>query len=523
MAEPVPDNFQQPEKSHHLRFDAICKTFPGVRALDRVGFEVTAGTVHALMGENGAGKSTLLKILAGAHRPDSGNLVIDGEPHVFQSTAQALHAGVAVIYQELHLVPEMTVAENLYLGRLPASRGWVRGRELQKLARAQLAALGEEISPHAKVRSLPLAQQQMVEIAKALARDARVIAFDEPTSSLSSREVDRLFTIITRLRDEGRVILYVTHRLDEVFRICGAATVLRDGRHVETFPSLENTSPAAIVNRMVGRSIDDVFHYAPRPRGSKALDVKEIAGRGLSAAVSLSVAQGEIVGIFGLVGAGRTELLKLIYGATRPRSGQIEVDGKTVRIRSPGDAIANGVVLCPEDRKNEGIIPVRSVMENLNISSRRHFSPLGFIINSTRERANAAGYVQRLNVKTPSLSQLIVNLSGGNQQKVILGRWLGEKLKVLLLDEPTRGIDVGAKSEIYSIIYQLAVTGVGVLLVSSELPEVLGICDRVLVIRQGRLVADMPRDRADPEAVLRLALPIQLNSDIAVPSGACAS
>ncbi|MDP9174446.1 MAG: L-arabinose ABC transporter ATP-binding protein AraG [Planctomycetota bacterium] len=493
---------------HQLQIINVSKSFPGVRALEDVSFDVGGGVVHALLGENGAGKSTLLKILSGAYRADRGTVQVDGQACRFHSPSEAFAAGIAVIYQELHLVPQMSVAENFYLGHLPSAMGWVRRGKLLEMARAQLASLGEDINPRAKISSLSIAQQQMIEIAKALTRDARVIAFDEPTSSLSSREVDRLFEIIGRLRDQGRVILYVTHRMEEVYRICGAATVLRDGRHVKTFSSLQGVTQNTLVSAMVGRLIADVFNYSPRPKGEAALLVAGLIGPGVKAPVNLEVARGEIVGIFGLVGAGRTELLKLIYGATRSRSGSTQIDGQAVSIRSPGAAIAAGMALCPEDRKREGIIPIRSVMENINLTSRRHFSPLGLFINNRRERKNASHFIGRLGIRTPSLGQKIKFLSGGNQQKAILGRWLGENLKVLLLDEPTRGIDVGAKSEIYSIIYELARKGVGVLLVSSELPEVLGVCDRVLVMRQGKIVADLARSEASAEKMLHLALPV---------------
>jgi L-arabinose transport system ATP-binding protein len=310
------------------------------------------------------------------------------------------------------------------------------------------------------------------------------------------------------------VILYVTHRMDEVFRLCDAATVLRDGRHVQTFPSLKDVTKDDLVTRMVGRSITDVFHYTTRPQlpAPNAMDVENIAGKGLAEPASFSVARGEILGIFGLVGAGRSELLKLIYGGEKPTNGRVSVDGVPAHIPSPAHAIRNGIVLCPEDRKKEGIIPIRSVMENLNLSGRRHFSLLKFIINNRRERENARSYVKKLSIRTPSLQQLIMNLSGGNQQKVILARWLSENLKVILLDEPTRGIDVGAKSEIYSIIYDLASRGIGVLAVSSELPEVMGISDRLLVMRQGRIVANLKRGEATAPEILRLALPVQPSS-----------
>lgn len=493
-----------------LRFEGVGKRFPGVRALEDVSFEVRGGSVHGLMGENGAGKSTLLKILSGAYGPTEGRVLHQGQELQFPDPASAFKAGVAVIYQELHLVPQLSVAENLFLGHLSARAGVVRWEEVFAHARRALAGIGEEIDPRMRIAQLPLAQRQMVEIAKALTRDARVIAFDEPTSSLSSREVDRLFAIIRRLREEGRILLYVTHRMEEVFALCDAATVLRDGRHVETFPSLGRVTPEDLVARMVGRSIADVFDYRPRAvePGAPALEVEGIRGRGLAHPVNLQVRRGEVVGLFGLVGAGRTELLKLLYGASRRQGGVIRVGGQAIGGTSPRASIRAGMVLCPEDRKKEGIIGVRSVMENVNLSGRRHFSPLGFLIHPGRERKHAADSIRRLAVKTPSLRQLIVHLSGGNQQKVILARWLSENLRVVLLDEPTRGIDVGAKAEIYSIIDGLARRGIGVLLVSSELPEVMGLADRVLVMREGAIVADVPREDATKTGILKLALPL---------------
>jgi L-arabinose transport system ATP-binding protein len=492
----------------YLRFDNISKGFPGVRALSEVSFGVVESSVHALMGENGAGKSTLLKILSGMYRPDGGRLVIGGAPVVFDSTAAALRAGVAVIYQELHLVPELSVAENLYLGHLPRRFGVLDRGTLYAKSRHMLEMLGEQIDPRAKLGSLPIGQRQMVEIAKALARDAKVIAFDEPTSSLSARETERLFDVIRRLREQGRVILYVSHRMDEIYTVCDAATVLRDGRHVETFSRLEGVTRDTLVQRMVGRSINDVFRYAPRKHGAVSLDVKNLTGPGLAAPASFTVRKGEILGFFGLVGAGRTELLKLVYGATRATGGSVSVDGTRLSIRSPKDAIRGGIVLAPEDRKKEGIVPVASVMENLNLAARRKFSRLRFFIDDRRERENANAHVKQLAVKTPTLRQRIMNLSGGNQQKVILARWLSGEICVILFDEPTRGIDVGVKSEIYSIIYKLAEAGAAVVVVSSELPEVLGVCDRVAVMRQGRIVATMDRTEATQQRVLELALPV---------------
>jgi L-arabinose transport system ATP-binding protein len=409
----------------------------------------------------------------------------------------------------LQLVPHLSVAENLYLGHLPNAGGWVDRKTLRQRAAKQLQMLGEDIDPRTKLGSLPIGQRQMVEIAKALARDAKVIAFDEPTSSLSARETDRLFAVIRNLRQQGKVILYVSHRMDEIYAICDAATVLRDGQHVQTYPKLESVTRDELVRRMVGRSIADVYNFTPRKLGPPLLEVKDIAGPGLATPASFSVREDEILGFFGLIGAGRSELMRLVYGATRASNGSIALSGKPLKIRKPPDAIRNGIVLLPEDRKKDGIIPVRSVQENTNVSARRHFSPLRCLISYPRERANAKKYVAALSVKTPKLGQEIRLLSGGNQQKVIIGRWLGEDPKVVLFDEPTRGIDVGAKSEIYRIIYSLAERGVAVVVVSSELPEVMGISDRIIVMREGRIAGEVDRKDFAQERLLAMALPMQ--------------
>ncbi len=491
-----------------LAFDRVAKEFPGVKALDDVSFAVNAGSIHALMGENGAGKSTLLKILSGAYTPTGGSLVIGGQPCVFHDTADALAAGVAVIYQELHLVPEMSVAENLFLGHLPQRLGIVDRRALAAAARKQLELIGEAIDPWTKLGRLPLAQRQMVEIAKALTRGARIIAFDEPTSSLSDREVRRLFTIIRDLRARGCTVLYVSHRMEEIFELCDRITILRDGRHVET-SELANLTRDAVVQRMVGRKLADIYNYTPRPGAGGGLAVEGLAGPGLAEPCSFAAEAGEIFGFFGLVGAGRSELMRLIYGAAAKTAGRVTVAGREVAVASPRDAIQSGIVLCPEDRKKEGIVPVRSVLENTNLSARRRKARGGMLIDETWEQANARERVDQLRVRTPSLQQLIRNLSGGNQQKVILGRWLSETVKVILLDEPTRGIDVGAKSEIYTIMQNLAKSGVCVIVVSSELPEVLGVSDRIAVMRQGKIAAIVNRADATEEQLLKLALPLE--------------
>jgi len=490
----------------YLRFRDVSKTFPGVRALDGISFGVRAGSVHGLIGENGAGKSTLLKILSGAYRPDGGEVVIDGRPRAFRSTRDADEAGVAIIYQELNLVPEMTVAENVLLGMLPHRFGILDRRAMLARAEVPLRRIGLDVSPTTRTRRLPIAQRQMVEIAKALTKNARIIAFDEPTSSLSAREIRKLFATIQELRRDGYAILYVSHRMEEIFELCDALTVFRDGRLVKEYGSIQGVTREQLVADMTGRQIEDVYAWKPRPVGEVLLDVQGLAGKGLSAPASFQVRRGEVVGFFGLVGAGRTELMRLLFGAEPVRGGQVLLDGKAERFRSVRQAVAAGVMLCPEDRKLHGIVPVRSVAENINLSARRNFSPAG-ILRPRLELANAARFVEQLRIRTPHLRKKVVQLSGGNQQKVILARWLGERIRVLLMDEPTRGIDVGAKNEIYNLIYKLAGDGVGMVVVSSDLPEVLGISDRIIVMRDGRIAGELSRAEATQEKVLSLALP----------------
>ncbi|MCE5252470.1 L-arabinose ABC transporter ATP-binding protein AraG [bacterium] len=491
----------------YLAFEGIGKSFPGVRALDDVSLCAGEGTVHALIGENGAGKSTLLKILSGVYAPDSGTLSLEGIPRTFQNTQDAIRAGIAVIYQELHLVPEMSVAENLLLGHLPNRFGLVQKKKVRELAAATLESLGETVDPAVRISALPIAQRQMIEIAKALMRDAKVIAFDEPTSSLTEREVKKLFAVIGSLKQSGHVILYVSHRLNEIFEICDSVTVFRDGKVVENCGDISKVNHDYLVKRMVGRSITDIYSYAPRPHGIPALEVEGLTGPGLTGPANLTVAQGETVGIFGLVGAGRTELLKLICGAVKPRSGTVRIHGEKVAVNSPASSIRHGLVFTPEDRKNEAVFPLGSVCENINIAARRIVSRWG-LISESWERTNAEKFIGMLSIRTPSADQLMRNLSGGNQQKVILARWLSERVRVMLLDEPTRGIDVGAKSELYGIISRLTAEGIGIVVASSELPEILGISDRIIVMRQGMMTASLSRSEADEERILHYALPV---------------
>jgi L-arabinose transport system ATP-binding protein len=490
-----------------LRFNGIGKNFPGVRALSDISFEVRPGSVHALMGENGAGKSTLLKILGGAYQPSVGSLQIGSQTMAFKSAAESIGSGVAVIHQELHLVPEMSVAENLLLGHMPSRFGLIDRGAMVRRASELLAGLADEIDPRQRLGRLSLGQRQLVEIAKAMSRNAHVIAFDEPTSSLSAREIDRLMAIIAKLRDEGRVVLYVSHRMEEIFRICDAVTVFKDGRYVRTFNDMAQLTHDQLVTCMVGRDIQDIYNYRPRPHQGEALRVEGLLGPGLQEPISFSVAKGEVLGFFGLVGAGRTELLRLLSGLATSKAGSLTLDGRALTLANPRDAIAAGILLCPEDRKKEGIVPLASVAENINIGARDRHLTLGCLVQGPWEKENAARQIKALNIKTPSAEQPIMYLSGGNQQKAILGRWLSMPMKVLLLDEPTRGIDIGAKAEIYQIIHGLASDGIAVIVVSSDLMEVIGISDRILVMSEGALTGEVLREEAQESRLLQLALP----------------
>jgi L-arabinose transport system ATP-binding protein len=490
-----------------LRFNGIGKNFPGVRALSDISFEVRPGSVHALMGENGAGKSTLLKILGGAYQPSVGSLQIGSQTMAFKSAAESIGSGVAVIHQELHLVPEMSVAENLLLGHMPSRFGLIDRGAMVRRASELLAGLADEIDPRQRLGRLSLGQRQLVEIAKAMSRNAHVIAFDEPTSSLSAREIDRLMAIIAKLRDEGRVVLYVSHRMEEIFRICDAVTVFKDGRYVRTFEYMTELTHDQLVTCMVGRDIQDIYNYRPRPHQGEALRVEGLLGPGLQEPISFSVAKGEVLGFFGLVGAGRTELLRLLSGLATSKAGSLTLDGRALTLANPRDAIAAGILLCPEDRKKEGIVPLASVAENINIGARDRHLTLGCLVQGPWEKENAARQIKALNIKTPSAEQPIMYLSGGNQQKAILGRWLSMPMKVLLLDEPTRGIDIGAKAEIYQIIHGLASDGIAVIVVSSDLMEVIGISDRILVMSEGALTGEVLREEAQESRLLQLALP----------------
>ncbi|MBC3872507.1 L-arabinose ABC transporter ATP-binding protein AraG [Undibacterium flavidum] len=499
--------------SAYLEFEQVSKFFPGVTALNQVSFSAQAGRVHGLLGENGAGKSTLLKILGGQYKPDHGCLRIAGQAQAFHSAGDAIAAGVAVIHQELQYVPELTVTENILLGRLPRRFGFVDKTAARKLVSERLQALGVELDPDQLLVNLSIAQRQMVEICKALMQDAQIIAFDEPTSSLSHRETEILFRIIRDLREQGRTIIYISHRLEELYALCDACTIFRDGKKVATHAQMAAVAQDTLISDMVGRELSDIYDYQTRQVGATRLQVTNLVAKSAARSdqnpQSFFVRSGEILGFFGLVGAGRTELMRLLYGIDSAAAGaSIYLDGKELAPMIVSKAITSGIVLCPEDRKEQGILAQASVAENINIANRRGNLIAGLFLRHAEEAQLADQFIQKLNIKTPSREQTIANLSGGNQQKVILARWLAqENLKVVILDEPTRGIDVGAKNEIYRIIYEVAKTGCCVIVISSELPEILGISDRIMVMRDGQISGELRREEANEAAVLKLALP----------------
>lgn len=486
-----------------IDFERITKSFPGVAALTDVTFRIRAGECHALLGENGAGKSTLGKILAGLYRPDGGRIVLDGREVQFHSARDALRAGVGIVHQELVFCPNLSIAENLCLHDLPGRRFRLDRKELSVRAERLLAQIGLDVDVWQPIAALSIGQEQMVQIAAAVGLGARVLVFDEPTSSLGRGEVERLFSLIRRLQREGVAIVYVSHRLEEVFELCQTVTVLRDGRHVATRP-IESVNHDELVRLMVGRSIEN---YSPPPRRGQSslsrLRLRNFQSPNKFSRIDLDVYPGEIVGLAGLVGAGRTEITQAIYGMDPHASGAIEVDGRSVTIDSPRDAQRLGIGLIPEDRKRQGLVLGMNLRENVTLPILDRFARVAGWANRAAEARFAGDMLDRLSIRAPTVETSVSALSGGNQQKVVFAKGLAADCRILLIDEPTRGVDVGAKREIHELIGHLAGQGVAILLVSSDLPELLALAHRVVVLRAGSIVATLDRDRADPETVLR--------------------
>jgi ribose transport system ATP-binding protein len=484
----------------------ISKTFPGVRALDGVSLTVDAGTVHVLLGQNGAGKSTLMRILCGAHHPDAGEILIDGRAVRLQSPADARRLGVAVIFQEFSLVPYLNLAQNIFLGREPGGRlpGTIDRRTMHVEARRLLDGLGLDVDTRTPAHELGIAQQQVVEIAKALSQNARILVMDEPTAALSDREIARLFDRVRALKRDGVAIVYISHRLQEIFEIGDQITVLRDGRNIASLTPAEATVDG-LVRLMVGRQVATAYRerFCDTP-GELVLEVRDLRAESGVQASALDVKAGEVVGLAGLVGAGRTELARAIFGADRVVSGTVRISGAPLR-HGPAGAVRAGVALVPENRKTEGLALMRSVQDNVLAAGLRTLFPTGWYRAAKAARA-VAGVISRLSIATPSPARLVRFLSGGNQQKVVVGKWLTAESRFFIFDEPTRGIDVGAKAELYGVIDRLVAGGAAVLMISSELPEVVAVCDRAYVMRDKAIVGELTRVELTEENILRMAM-----------------
>ena len=493
---------------NRIEFRGITKYFPGVKALDNISFVANGGEVLALMGENGAGKSTLLKVLNGDYQQTSGEYLVNGEQCHFNSPREAVAAGIGVIYQERQIMLELTVGENIFLGRLPTGfLGHIKMKEVHEKAQKIIDEFGLDMKSTDKVKDLSVAYQQMVEIMKAYSREnLKMIAFDEPTASLSDSEIDSLFKIIRKLRDEGKVIIYVSHRMAEIRQIADRVAIFKDGCYVGDYP-MDEITDQELVRKMVGRDLGDVFSSLDRNTniGDVVLEVKNLQSPFLKNA-SFQVRAGEVVGFSGLVGAGRTEVVRAIIGADFRTGGEVYLNGKPLNCKSPHDAIVQGVVMVPEDRKLQGIIPRMSVGRNVSIGSLDQISNKLGVVNAKREEQIGIEGKANFNIKTPNLEKPIVELSGGNQQKAIVARWMSTSPKVLILDEPTKGIDVGAKSEFYNMICEFAKEGLAVILVSSELPEVIGLSDRIIVMKGRRIVGEIPAKEATEEKLLGMAM-----------------
>ncbi|MBI5305667.1 MAG: sugar ABC transporter ATP-binding protein [Chloroflexi bacterium] len=493
-----------------LKAEGITKNFPGVLALDKVDFGLMPGEVHVLLGENGAGKSTLMKVLVGAYHPDAGKIIFQGQEVRFATPRQAQQLGISIIYQEFNLIPYMNVAQNIFLGRFPKRWGLLDHAKMHAEACTLLASLNMDIDTHAKVVDLGTAQQQMVEVAKALSMSSKVLIMDEPTASLTEREIEQLFATIHRLKKHGIGIVYISHRLQEVHQIGDRVTVLRDGKYVGT-RDIHSVDLDELVGMMVGRTITQMFHRDYQPQGTEALRVKALSRGKKLHDINMNLHCGEIVGLAGLVGAGRTELARAIFGVDTYDQGELFVFGNSVKSNSPAKMVELGVGLLPEDRKAHGLALVLPLAENVVMASLHRLFPRRFVSNG-KEREVVAKYVQDLRIATPSIARLAQYLSGGTQQKVVLAKWLCTQSKVFIFDEPTRGIDVGAKAEIHNFMNELVKQGAAVLMISSDLPEILGMSDRIYVMREGCIVAEVPRQDATQESIVAYAMGHQVDA-----------
>ncbi|MEH7414266.1 sugar ABC transporter ATP-binding protein [Neobacillus drentensis] len=498
-----------------LEMKGISKFFPGVKALDSVSFHVNKGSVHALMGENGAGKSTLMKILAGIYKQDEGEIFLKGEKVEFKNPSDALKFGISMIHQELSYISELTVAENIFLGReWSFGRYGVINKKEQKVRALELfQQLEIDLDPNKKMSALSVSDKQMVEIVKAVSNHADIIVMDEPTSAITQREVEKLFEIIKMLTSQGKSIIYISHKMDEIFRIADDITVLRDGCHIES-KAADDLNHDRLISLMVGREIKEVYQTSTQKNENVFLEVKNLSRKGKFKNISFTLHQGEVLGIAGLVGAGRTEVVESIFGVMPPHNGEIYINQKKVFHKRPIHAINNGLALVTEDRKHTGLNLSGSVRDNISLVNLRKYAFLKNIISRKREKGVVDEQIQSLRIKTPNRNMLVKNLSGGNQQKIVIAKWLLNNPNILILDEPTRGIDIGAKAEIYKIINEFASMSKSVIVISSEMPELFGICDRIIVMSEGKLTGEFTRDEFDQEKIMACCSGIQKGEKI---------
>lgn len=489
------------DNNYILTLKNITKEFPGVKALDDVTINIERGTIHGLVGENGAGKSTLIKVLAGIYRPNKGEIILDGKPCRFNSPIEARRAGISVVHQEIKLAEPLSVAENMFLGNVQLKNGLVDWKGMRRRAREIVEDLGMDIDINAQVSSLTVAKKQIVEIMHAINNNSRILIMDEPSAVLTDRELEVMFRIVKQLRDEGITIIYISHRLDEIFGLCSNVSVLRDGCHIDTIP-VASVDRQGLINMMVGREMGQEYPKEVGNVGGTILEVKNLS-RGILQDISFEVKSGEVFGISGLVGAGRTELARAILGIDKPESGEVYVRGKKVHYRTFADAIRDGLGLIPEDRKLQGLVQIMSVKRNTTLVNMKRVLRAGVISSSLEEKLSKE-YADKLHVVTPSMETEVQYLSGGNQQKVVIAKWLFQNSEILFLDEPTRGIDVGAKAEIYRLINRMAKEGKTIIMISSEMPELLGLCDRIMVMHEGHKMGELNAAEATQEKIMAL-------------------
>ena len=491
------------QNDHIIEMKNITKRYPGVVALDKIKLQVRKGEVHALLGENGAGKSTLIKTLAGAIHPDEGEIIVEGQSYSQMEPKKAMELGIGVIYQEFNLIPYLTVANNIFLGNEPVKGTSIDEKICIEECKKVFKRLNIDLDPRAQVKTLSVAYQQLVEIAKAVSKNVKVLVMDEPTAALSGKEVDMLLDLVRKLREEGLSVIYISHRLEELFEVADRVTVMRDGQYVETIDIKDCTRPR-LISAMVGREMGETYPEGRYGTGEVVLEAKGLTNEKIQD-VSFKLHRGEILGFGGLVGAGRTEVARAIFGADKCL-GEIYLEGKKVDIRRPEDAVRNGIAFITEDRKQQGLLMKLSIRENISVSNLKHMLKNGVSIDRKLEKDMAEKYREQLNIKTPSIEQLVSNLSGGNQQKVVLAKWLLTNSKIIIFDEPTRGIDVGVKFEIYQIMRDLAKEGISIIMISSDMPELLGVSDRIVVMKEGRLVGELTGDEIQQENVMQYAV-----------------